>query len=75
MDKDVHYFTGSHSIRSLTLHIEHVEWIRLSTILRLMPTLQILELNGTIDFDIGHLLSLERNYTSFRCNLSHALTF
>ena len=74
MDKDVDHLTGSHSVRSLTLHIEDVQWIRLSTILRLVPTLQLLELNGTIDFDIGHLLALERNYTSFRCNLSHALT-
>jgi len=75
MDKDIDNLTGNESLRSLILHIENFEFDRLLLILSLIPSVHILELNGSIDFDINHLLELERNYTSFRCNLKHYLTF
>ncbi len=75
MDKDIDHLTGNESLRSLILHIENVELDRLLLILSLLPNVHILELNGRIDFDINHLFELERNYTSFRCNLQHYLTY
>jgi len=75
MDKDIDHLTGNESLRSLILSIENIELNRLLLIFSLMANVHLLELNGTIDFDINHLLELERNYTSFRCNLKHYLTF
>lgn len=75
MEKDVDNMTGNESVRSLILHIENVELDRLLLIFSIMPNVHILELNGTIDFDINHLLEYERNYTSFRCNIRHHRTF
>ncbi|CAF2725058.1 unnamed protein product [Rotaria sp. Silwood2] len=66
MDKDIDHLTGNESLRSLILHIENIELERLLLIFSLMINLRIVDLNGTIDFDISHLLELERNYTSFR---------
>jgi hypothetical protein len=71
MDKDIDNLIGNESLRSLILHIENIELNRLLLILSLIPNVHLLELNGTIAFDINHLLELERNYTSFRCNLQH----
>ena len=75
MDKDIDCLTGNESLRSLVLNIESVDLNRLLLIFSLITNVRILELNGTIDFDIDHLLELKRNYTSFRCNLEHYLTF
>jgi hypothetical protein len=75
MDKDIAHSTGNQSVRSVILHIVNVEVDRVLLILSLMINVNRLELNGSIDFDISHLLELERNYTSFRCNLEHYLTF
>ncbi|CAF1399458.1 unnamed protein product [Rotaria magnacalcarata] len=66
MDKDIDCQTQNESLRSLILYIENVELDRLLLIFLLMINVHIVELNGTIDFDINYLLELERNYTSFR---------
>ncbi|CAF3994735.1 unnamed protein product [Rotaria sordida] len=66
MDKDIDHLTGNESLHSLILHIENIELDRLLLIFSLMINVRIIDLNGTIDFDINHVLELERNYTSFR---------
>lgn len=75
MDKDIDHLHGNDSIYSLILHISNVELDRLLLIFSLMINVHKLELNGSIDFDVNYLLEFERNYTSFRCNLVHCVTF
>ncbi|CAF1001829.1 unnamed protein product [Adineta steineri] len=66
MDKDIDHISESKSLRSLILHIENIDLNRLLLIFSLTINVHILELNGTIDFDINHLFKLQRKYTSFR---------
>ena len=75
MDKDIDHFSANQSIRSVTLQIENVKYDRLLVLLRFMSDVQILELNGKIDFDLNSLLEYGRNYRSFRCDLHHSLIY
>lgn len=75
MDKDIENLFGNQSIYFVLLHIENVELDRILLILSFMSNVHILELNGSIDFDINYLLEYEKNYTSFRCNLQHYVSY
>lgn len=76
MDRDIDHLPGSRSIRSAILHVEHVQCDRLILLISLLGELNRLELNGSIDFDIQHLISaMERPQRSFRCQLRHRPIF
>ena len=75
MDRDIDHLSGSQSIRSAVLHVVNVQCDRLILFLSLMVDLTRLELHGSIDFDIQHLLAVERTYRSFRCHLRHRPNF
>ena len=71
MDRDIDHLAGSRSIRSAILHVEHVQCDRLILLISLLGELSRLELNGSIDFDIRHLLpALDLPEQSFHCHLS-----
>ena len=62
MDRDIDHLTGSRSIRCAILHVEHVKRDRLILFLSLMVGLTRVQLNGSVEFDIHHLLAMERPF-------------
>jgi len=73
MDKDIDHYQGNQSIRSISLHIENIDYDRLVFVFSFVENVRSVELNGRIDFEIDKIFELEKTFTSFRCNLEHLI--
>lgn len=73
MDKDIDHYQSNQSIRSISLHIENIDYDRLVFVFSFVENVRSVELNGRIDFEIDKIFELEKTFTSFRCNLEHLI--